>query len=237
MQTNQNIIDQLNIIQAALDNIRANLISDIEETTNVNAQKEVKVSESENESKKKTKPEKINLEELPGPEGYFDGKYMVTAEGESYEVPANYAAKSKLVYGDTMKLMEIEGKPRYKQITKIDRMEVTGILHKQEQGWFLLTDSASYKISDTAAEFSKVEENIEAVALIPRDIQNVPFAALDRITKPKDPAIKDFAVKNTGVSVNEFTVPLENTVPETTDHSPEKTLPDDPRVLIDEDLR
>ena len=125
--------------------------------------------------------------QLPGIEGVFDGTYLVTQDGQKYEVPANYAAKSRLVYGDLLKMVEEEGKTMFKQIEKAPRKRIEGILNKKEGSWYILTDSGSYKISDNAAEFSRAEINDEAIALIPEGVIEVPFAALDKIITQKAP--------------------------------------------------
>lgn len=134
--------------------------------------------------------EKIQQEEkkemyknMPGVEGTFDGIYLVSEDGAKHEVPANYAAKSRLVFGDKLKIVEEDGKKVFKQIQKPERQEVKGVLSKKEGKWYLLSDSGTYKISDTAAEFNKAELNDEAVALVPEHQLNVPFAALDLIVK------------------------------------------------------
>ena len=125
--------------------------------------------------------------QLPGIEGVFDGTYLVTQDGQKYEVPANYAAKSRLVYGDLLKMVEEEGKTMFKQIEKAPRKRIEGILNKKEGSWYILTDSGSYKISDNAAEFSRAEINDEAIVLIPEGVLEVPFAALDKIITQKAP--------------------------------------------------
>ncbi len=120
---------------------------------------------------------------MPGAEGYFDGVFLVIDDGSKQEVPANYAAKSRLAYGDRLKIVEENGKKVFKQIQKVERKEVNGVLHKKEGKWYLLADSGTYKISDVAAEFNQAVLNDEAVGIIPADNANVPFAALDRVTK------------------------------------------------------
>jgi hypothetical protein len=47
----------------------------------------------------------------------------------------------------------------------------------------LLAETGTYKISDVAAEFNKVELNEKAVGLVPLDNPNVPFAALDKVIR------------------------------------------------------
>ena len=55
-------------------------------------------------------------------EGQFDGQNMIGPDGKVYPVPANYASKSKLVEGDTLKLtIAQDGSFIYKQIGPVER--------------------------------------------------------------------------------------------------------------------
>lgn len=125
--------------------------------------------------------------EMPGLVGKFDGTNMVADDGQKYEVPANYAAKSRIVYGDTLKQIKEDDKFVYKQIEKVDRKKVEGILTKKEGKWYIISDSGTFKISDTAAEFQQAELNDEAMAFIPSEDLNAPFAALDKVRKKGQP--------------------------------------------------
>lgn len=142
---------------------------------------------------------------MPGVEGTFDGLYLIAESGEKHEVPANYAAKSRLVYGDRLKIVEEDGKKVFKQITKEERLEIKGVLSKKEGKWYLLSDSGTYRISDTSAEFNQASLNEEAVGFIPLNNKNAPYAALDRIIR-KEETKKDIKMKEHGkkeVSNNE----------------------------------
>ena len=123
--------------------------------------------------------------DVEGITGVFDGNGITTESGQTHEVPANYAAKSRLVFGDTLKLIEENGKQVFKLIEKVERKKIEGILTKKEGKWYILSDAGSYKISDNAAEFNKAKLNDEAVALIPSNNTSVPYAALDLIKKKK----------------------------------------------------
>ena len=131
---------------------------------------------------------KAHYQSVPGTEGVFDGQYLIAQDGRKTEVPANYAAKSKLVYGDILKVFTDSGKQIFKQIDKVERKQVEGVLAKKEGKWYLLSDDGSYKISDISAEYNNAELNDKALALIPRENTNVPFAALDKIIKEDIPA-------------------------------------------------
>jgi hypothetical protein len=135
-------------------------------------------------------------DDLPGVEGIFDGQFLVTEDGARHEVPANYAAKSRLVYGDSLKMVEVDGKQLFKQLVKVPRRKSSGVLTKKEGLWFILTDSGSYRISDVAADFNDAQINDEAMVFLPSDNLDAPFAALDKVlgkeqTAPKEPIAKE----------------------------------------------
>jgi hypothetical protein len=120
---------------------------------------------------------------IPGVEGYFDGQYLVSDDGRKTEVPGNYAAKSRLVYGDRLKVF-VEGERQvFKQITKAERKKIEGVLSKKEGRWYLLAHEGTYRIADVAAEFNSAELNDKAYAFIPLGNLNVPYAALDFVIK------------------------------------------------------
>ena len=124
---------------------------------------------------------KPDYSQVEGESGKFNGFEIVTESGEKISVPQNYAAKSRLVFGDVLKKIEEDGKTIFKQIHKVDRVQVEGILTKKEGEWYLLTDRGSYKVLDTAAEFLKAELNSEALAFIPANDLETPFATLDKL--------------------------------------------------------
>jgi hypothetical protein len=131
---------------------------------------------------------KAHYQSVPGTEGVFDGQYLIAQDGRKTEVPANYAAKSKLVYGDILKVFADSGKQIFKQIDKVERKQIEGVLAKKEGKWYLLSDDGSYKISDVSAEYNNAELNDKALALIPKENSNVPFAALDKVIKEEVPS-------------------------------------------------
>ncbi len=128
--------------------------------------------------------DQLDYENMPGVEGTFDGSDMVTENGEKYKVPENYAAKSLLLYGTRLKMIDLDGRSYFKNISKVKGKEVEGILSKKEGKWYILADSGSYKISEAAAAFQGAFQNAEATALIPEDNLHAPFAALKKVIKP-----------------------------------------------------
>jgi len=124
---------------------------------------------------------KVDYTQIDGIVGKYDGIKMLGEDGKEYEISANYAAKSKLVYGDVLKLIEEDGKKLFKQIERVNRERVEGILTKKEGEWYLLTDRGSYRVSDAAAEYQKAELNSQASAFLPADNLGAPFATLDNV--------------------------------------------------------
>jgi len=127
---------------------------------------------------------RVDYTQVEGETGKFNGEKMVTDEGKEFNVNENYAAKSKLVYGDVLKLIDKDGKNIFKQIEKVERERVEGILTKKEGEWYLLTDRGSHRVSDAAAEYHKAQLNSQAVAFLPKDNPKAPFATIDTVEGP-----------------------------------------------------
>ncbi len=102
-------------------------------------------------------------------EGRFDGKCMVAASGATYEVPANYASKSKMVEGDVLKLtITQDGRHFYKQIGPIKRQRVVGELSQDPQGnWVVIAEMTPYRILTASVTFHRARQGDQVVILIP----------------------------------------------------------------------
>ncbi len=126
---------------------------------------------------------KPSTKDLPGVTGIFDGENMVTEEGKKYVVNPNYASKSVLVYGDTLKRVEVDGKERFKQIERVKRQKVEGILAKKDGKFVAVTADGSYQVSQAAVNFYKSEDGDEVVVVLPLRDKTVPYAALESVKK------------------------------------------------------
>ncbi|MBU0707618.1 hypothetical protein KKG41_04565 [Patescibacteria group bacterium] len=118
-------------------------------------------------------------------EGIFDGQNMNGPDGKQYSVPANYASKSKLVEGDTLKLtITPDGSFVYKQIGPIDRLRVVGTLTKDDQTseFRVLAKNKSFKVLLASVTYFKGESGDEVVILIPKD-KDTKWAAVENIIK------------------------------------------------------
>lgn len=106
-------------------------------------------------------------------EGVFNGQKMIDGDGTTYDVPANYASKSKLVEGDMMKLtIGKQGNYMYKQIGPIDRQRIRGVLYLSEDDsqWSIVTATGkSYKILTASVTFYKGKAKDEVIAFIPQN--------------------------------------------------------------------
>ncbi|MDP2671256.1 MAG: hypothetical protein Q8P13_02225 [bacterium] len=127
----------------------------------------------------KTNPSK----ELPGVVGIFDGEKMVAESGESFPVAENYASKSLLVAGDTLKLVEEGGEKRFKQIEHVKRHKSVGILTKKDGKWRVVTSEGSYKVLPAAVTHFDGEVGDEVSLHLPATNLSTSFGAIESISK------------------------------------------------------
>jgi len=118
-------------------------------------------------------------------EGVFDGERMMGTDGVKYNVPPNYASKSKLVEGDIMKLViKEDGSFVFKQIGPVERERVVGTLAIDDYGNYALIDEdgRSYHILTASVTYFRGEAGDEIVGLLPQD-QSASWAAVENIIK------------------------------------------------------
>jgi len=114
-------------------------------------------------------------------EGTFDGQFLVTSTGQKVEVPANYASKTRVLYGDVVKAYKEGGEQKFKVTTKQPRKKLKALTTKREGKWHVVTGLGSYKISDSSADFNNLQLNQEVNVLVPESNTQVPYAAFDEI--------------------------------------------------------
>ncbi len=104
--------------------------------------------------------------------GVFDGEFMVTKEGKKYAVPPNYASKTKLVVGDTLRLVgEREGQNLFKQIGRVARHATRGTLIKEGENWLVVCPEGRFKILPASIKHWSVGIGDEINLEIPADYQ------------------------------------------------------------------
>ncbi len=103
-------------------------------------------------------------------EGHFNGEKMIGDDSREYNVPPNYASKSKLVTGDRMKLtISPTGAFIYKQIGPIERKRVIGTLQYEDthNRWTVATPEATYKVLPASISFYKGKVGDEVILFVP----------------------------------------------------------------------
>ncbi len=115
-------------------------------------------------------------------QGVFDGEKMLGNDKKEYDVPPNYASKSKLVVGDVLKLSVAEdGRYTYKQIGPVDRKNVVGTLEEIEDGEYQAdVDGKKYKLLLASVTYFKAEVNDKLSLVIPEE-DEVDWATVDNV--------------------------------------------------------
>src|SRR6185369_7307825 len=113
-------------------------------------------------------------------EGVFDGQNMVSSDGKTYPVPANYASKSKLVQGDILKLTVAEdGAFLYKQIGPIPRKQVVGALKLEGGHYFVTVGSKDFRVLLASVTYFKAKPGDQVSVNVPEDDSAAEWAALE----------------------------------------------------------
>ena len=124
-------------------------------------------------------------------EGVFDGQNMVGPDEKKYSVPANYASKSRLIEGDSLKLtIRPDGSFVYKQINLLDRDRVVGQLSVDEKTneYRVLANNKAYKVLTASITYYKGETGDSVTILVPKGREST-WAAVENIFKPgQEPA-------------------------------------------------
>lgn len=118
-------------------------------------------------------------------EGVFDGQKMIGADGKEYQMPANYASKSKLVEGDILKLtIDNLGNFIYKQIGPIDRKRIKARLVYDEttRQYLAILGPKRWKLLTAAVTYFHGEAGDEVIILIPKDSKSQ-WAAVENMVK------------------------------------------------------
>jgi hypothetical protein len=121
--------------------------------------------------------------DLPGIVGVFDGQNMMTEKGENFPVPENYASKSILVVGDTLKIIEEGGEKRFRQVEHVKRHKTDGIITKKDGKWSVVTSEGSYRVLPASISHYNGEVGDEALVQLPASNLQTTWAAVENVTK------------------------------------------------------
>lgn len=92
--------------------------------------------------------------------GTFDGEYINLEDGRRFPIPPNYASKSMLVAGDTLRMIEDPNggdQHRYKQIAKVERGKSVGILTRKDGKFEVVSEEGSFKVMTAAVNHFEAE--------------------------------------------------------------------------------
>jgi hypothetical protein len=119
-------------------------------------------------------------------EGVFNGEVMVGSDGKQYNVPANYASKSKLVEGDILKLtITKDGSFIYKQIGPIEREKLIATLAQDEVtgDWYaIIENNKKWKLLTASVTYFQGSPGDEVVILVPKGSKSQ-WAAVENIIR------------------------------------------------------
>src|SRR3989344_5833584 len=141
-----------------LKNLAENLLNNARQLSDLLANELAPVKPTALQTMPQTLTDTPALENLPEGqviEGIFDGEKMSTDRGQRYDVPPNYASKSKLVEGDRLKLLiSPSGSFIYKQIQPVERKRLTGILTEADDGrYHVVVDDQSWLLLNAAVSY------------------------------------------------------------------------------------
>lgn len=119
-------------------------------------------------------------------EGVFDGCNMVGSDGNVYNVPPNYASKSRLVEGDMMKLtIRRDGSFVFKQIGPMERRRVVGTLAEDtDSGEYVClgADGSRWRLIRAAVTYFHGTPGDEVILLVPKSSPST-WGAVENIVK------------------------------------------------------
>jgi len=118
-------------------------------------------------------------------EGVFAGDKMVGSDGQTYNIPLNYASKSKLVEGDILKLtVTSSGNFIYKQIGPTPRKRVIGelVVDEEKDEYWVASDTNKWRILKASATFFKGCSGDKVTFLVPEEDRSK-WAAVENIMK------------------------------------------------------
>src|SRR3989338_145081 len=118
-------------------------------------------------------------------EGVFNGEKMIAGDGAEFNVPANYASKSKLVEGDILKLtIAKDGSFVYKQIGPVERQQLVAMLAKSENNndWYAVAEGQRWKLLTASVTYFHGLPGDEVVIVVPKEGKSK-WAAVENVIK------------------------------------------------------
>ena len=165
--------------------------------------------------------------------GEFDGESVVTKEGRRHQVPPNYASKSRLVVGDTLRIIGSGEGTVFKQIKKIERIKTSGILTKKDGKWTVVTEQGSFLVLPVSVDYFKGKFGDEVEVIIPKDYKNLKpkWAVLEQVMHEVHEVKVAEVTKETKV-VLESKPPKLSNKPKNPENSKSQTVKENPTIAL-----
>jgi hypothetical protein len=113
--------------------------------------------------------------------GTFNGENFVSEDGTIYPINPNYASKSKLVEGDTLKLtISPEGKFTFKTINPVNRKWSIAKLVASETDPKVVVDGDEYKVLYASVTYYKAKTGDMLSVIVPSK-PNSTWATIDAV--------------------------------------------------------
>jgi len=114
--------------------------------------------------------------------GFFNGEHMSSeTDNKTFNIPANYASKSKLVFGDKLKLTILpDGSFIYKQIGPVERIALIGDVINNDNGLGIRANGKIFNVLKASLTFFKVKEGDRVTVLTPKN-DETDWATIDNI--------------------------------------------------------
>jgi len=130
---------------------------------------------------------RYNEDDLAGSkivEGMFNGEKMIGPDGKQYDVPVNYASKSKLVEGDELKLtITANGTFVYKQTRPVERDRLICILEQDDDlNFYAVADEQRWRLLTASVTYYKGQSGDEVIILTPKGTKSR-WAAVENIIR------------------------------------------------------
>jgi ABC-type amino acid transport substrate-binding protein len=106
---------------------------------------------------------------------------MIGPDGKVYPVPANYASKSKLVEGDTLKLtIAQDGSFIYKQIGPIARKKIIAKMALENGQYVAVVGDRNYRVLYASVTYFKAQPGDEVTVVVP-EVGEAQWAAIEAV--------------------------------------------------------
>jgi hypothetical protein len=116
--------------------------------------------------------------------GYFNGERMVGSDNKLYDVPKNYASKSKLVEGDMLRLIYTDKGHVYKQVGPISREKKHGLVIEDGADLRIVVGDKAYKVLPASVSFFKIKVGDEVEVYLPKG-RDAEWAVIDNLIETK----------------------------------------------------